>query len=232
MDPLNPADGSTPEGTQQATQGQPDPFSAVQKRIDELIAKQNEDARAWERKTMELQEQNQQLLAQLIQRQAPAAPAEPAPELDDEERKKLGYYINQAVAPIQQQYQRLAQNHYTSQVYMTAQQLGVTEPEILAKAQALVQQWAQAGYLDNGTASIKNAFQIVAGDMALQERQTRQAEQAKRAAFNSMGGPITASHLPPAGSKPPPPDITMEDIERDPAAAAAALEARMRGQSL
>lgn len=172
----------------------PDAIAGIQQRFDQITAKLYEkDARI-----EELARTNQELMQAMLQRQ-PAAPTEPAIEIDPEERRRIESLVNPEVAAVKRQMQQMQQ------------QMAVQSAQYEGQAAA-----AQAGYPELGpqvgqflgnlrarfgsVATAEDAINAVLGAAAAKQRKLGQQAQHERQDFNTLGADAIGYRAPPAPS--------------------------------
>jgi hypothetical protein len=222
--------------TQDASQSQGNPASpgqetqqttGVQKRIDELVAQRHQMEREFNAKFEAMQAQNAELLRTLAATaQSQRAPEPPPFEFEPEEKAKFDYIARQHMAPVQQYVAQLEAQLFGSQVHQAAARAGVSDPEVVAHAAKLAEGWARAGLMKSGVTTMDNAIDIALGMKARGELAKRGQNQ-QRSQMADFASPITQSAPPPAPTRAAEPELTYEQIEADPSAAAAALAKKL-----
>ena len=211
----------TPE---QQTQQPQDAFAGVQKRIDELTARYHDSERTWAQRVEALTAQNTELVQALAGRQEPEAPPF---EIDPEEQQKLNWMLKQATAPLQQHIALLEAQVSGSQVQQVAAQYGVNDPEVVALANQYVQNWSKQGYFQKGIVTVQNALDLALGAKYRGEAAKRVSQNQRDAYNNGAPGVMTQGAAPPVVRPPQRKELTQEEMEQDPAAAARFYEERL-----
>jgi hypothetical protein len=192
LDPIDAtaqAPDTQPVAAQPGTEHQAD-NSGIQKRIDELTAKyrQAEDA------LRQRDAQNQELMMALMTQRAAPAAAEPPPEFDPEEKRKLDYVTAPLMQRMEQMQKQFERQMGAVQLQQTTQRVG--DPEVAREAQALYQKWQ--GNPDVKGFNAEDAVIYAAGKKALAAQLAANANAALQNFNNGAPPPMFNGRQPPS----------------------------------
>ena len=207
----------------------PDPaqqqHAGFQKRIDKLTAEKY-DA---ERRAAEMQQTVLNLMAQqaTVQQQQ-ARPAEPAIEIDPEQKR----IFDAMMAPVQAQFQRqLSQQAAMTADFQLAAIVSGQHQAVQARTKAIWDGWKAQGLHTQG-ATVQNALTYALGELApqlIEEARAGHQVQAGQQFAARGSSPLSTQSAAPTGN----PNADVEpDIESDPEAAAAFYAKRLGNKSV